>query len=193
MNQIETILIEGEKPVCISFTSEISAQTTPVLIGALTNAISNYDEIHLLVSTPGGKVAEGIAVYNAIKALPVPVITYNIGNINSIGNVVFQAGKRRVAAKISSFMFHGVGFTVQNARLELKQLNEYTASLHNDQVLIAEIMVERTKLSIPEVNELFLNMAYMNSKEALERGITDEVREIRLPNGVPIQQLIFQR
>ena len=194
MSDKEPITINGKNPVCFQFTSDINAITTPVLLGALANAVNEgRDEIHLFMSTPGGLVADGIAAYNGIRALPIPVLTYNIGNVDSIGNVVFQAGSRRVAAPISSFMFHGVGFDVQNARFELRQLNERADSIQKDQQLIAEILVGRTQLSISDVEQLFLRTAYLRPHEALDRGLTDEVREVRLPQGVPIFQLVFQR
>ena len=53
-------------------------------------------------------------------------------------------------------------------------------------------MNRHTKLSEAEINELFLAMAYMNAEEAVKRGIADEVRDIHLPKGVPVHQLIFQ-
>ena len=162
-------------------------------MGALASALNDgFDDIHLFLSTPGGTVHDGIAIYNTIRALPVPVRTYNLGNVNSIGNVLFQAGERKICAVTSSLMFHGVGFDVQNSRLELKQLNERVSSIDNDQSLIASIMNRHTKLSEAEINELFLAMAYMNAEEAVKRGIADEVRDIHLPRGVPVHQLIFQ-
>jgi ATP-dependent protease ClpP protease subunit len=187
------IEITGKKPICISFLSAISPQTTPAFVGALANAVNNgHDEIHLLLSTPGGTTQDGIAIYNTLRALPVPVRTYNVGNVNSIGNVIYQAGCRRICAENSSFMFHGVGFDIQNARLELKQLNEQVRSIQNDQSLIASIITRHTGLAEQEVDRLFLAMEYMNAKTALERGIADEIGDIRLPKGVPIHQLIFQ-
>ena len=194
MSEKKPIDIHGTNPVCFSFTSDINPSSTPILLGALMNAVNEgRDEIHLFISTPGGLVADGIAGYNAIQALPVPVYTYNIGNVDSIGNVLFQAGERRIAAPISSFMFHGVGFDIQNMRFEMKQLNERTASIQNDQSLIAEIMAKRTNLSVGDVEELFLRTAYLRANEAFDRGLTDEVREIFLPKNMPLYQLIIQR
>ena len=179
--------------IYISFSSMVNPHTAQVLMGALTNAVNKgCTQIHLLLSTPGGTVAEGVTLYNFIRALPVSITTYNIGRVNSIGNVVFQAGEKRVAATSSSFMFHGVGFDITNARMELTQLIEKIQGLSNDQTLISTIMVERTGLPQQEVQSLFQRMAFMKASEAVDRGIADEVRNIDLPKGVPIQQLIFQ-
>ena len=138
-------------------------------------------------------MVDGIAIYNFIRTLPIPLITYNIGQVNSIGNIVYQAGQKRVASKTSSFMFHGVGFDIKNARMELKQLSERMQGLQNDQALITEIMVRHTSLEADDVDLLFLDMAYIRAEEALNRGITDKITDIRLPHGMPIFPLVFQR
>jgi len=45
----------------------------------------------MLLSIPRGSVGDGITIHNFIRALPIPLITYNIGQVNSIGNIVYQA------------------------------------------------------------------------------------------------------
>jgi ATP-dependent Clp protease protease subunit len=192
---VEDLLkISGSNPVCISFVSHVDAQTAQALIGTMANAVnSGHDEIHLMMSTPGGSVADGIAVYNMISALPVAVHTYNTGTCDSIGNVIFAAGTTRTAFPASRFMFHGVGFDIQMARFELKDLNQRSENIKNDQSMIGDILVKHTNLAAEDVERLFLEAAFLRSMEALDRGIVDEVRDINLPQGMPILQLIFQR
>ena len=181
-----------EPEIYISFASAVNPQTAQVLMGALTNAVNKgCAKIHLLLSTPGGTTAEGITLYNFIRALPVPVFIYNMGRVDSIGNVMFQAGTRRIASTTSSFMFHGVGFDITNARMEYVHLIEKIKAVQNDQSIISAIMAERTGLASTEVDSLFQKTAFVNASEAVQRGIADEVSNINLPQGVPIQQLIF--
>ncbi|MCZ0814385.1 ATP-dependent Clp protease proteolytic subunit [Roseovarius sp. EGI FJ00037] len=193
MQEAGTIEIQGSNPICISFASQVDPKTAPALLAVAGNAVNaGHDEIHLLLSTPGGNVGEGIAVYNFLKALPVPVVTYNTGKVDSIGNVIYQAGTRRLCATTSSFMFHGVGFAVEKAHFEMKQVRERLEMIKNDQAMISDIMVRHTDLSADDVENLFLEMAFLSAQEALNRRITDEIRDIRLPNGLPVQQLVFQ-
>ena len=186
---------KNNKPICISFSAPIVDQTVSALMAAFANAVNKkHREIHLFLSTPGGTVSGGITVYNMIRALPVEMRTYNIGNINSIGNVVFQAGTRRFCAPAASFMFHGVGVDLtSNTRLEMRQLQDHIKQIENDQTIITKIIVDRTAMDKDAVNQLFLDMAYIGPEESLQCGITDEVIDVRLPDGMPIQQLIFQR
>jgi ATP-dependent Clp protease protease subunit len=183
----------GSKPICISFTNPVNSLTASVLMQAAGNAVNQgHDDIHLFLSTPGGGVADGIALYNFLTALPVTISTYNIGTVDSIGNVVFQSGTHRVASPTSRFMFHGVGFDIHQARFELKELRERSQGIENDQSMIADILVRHTKLGAEDVNALFLEAAFVRSIDAKERGIVDEVGDVRLPYGIPVVQLVFQ-
>jgi ATP-dependent protease ClpP protease subunit len=112
---------------------------------------------------------------------------------HSIGNVIFQGGKHRVANPTSRFMFHGVGFDIQQARFELKELRERSQGIENDQAMIADILVRHTKLSTEDIEKLFLEAAFIRSIDAKDRGIVDEVTDVHLPPGIPIIQLVFQR
>lgn len=193
-NPREPIAISGQKPYCVSFNSQVDQGTASALMAVLGQAINDgHDEIHLLLNTPGGTVGDGIAVYNFIRALHPRVVTYNVGSVNSIGNVIYQAGDARICAITSSFMFHGVGFDINNARFELKELRERVQNIQNDQAMISEIMVRHTRLNTADIDKLFLEMAFLRADEALNRGIADEVRDIYLPPGLPVMQLVFQR
>ena len=72
------------------------------------------DHFYVLLSTPGGQVTSGLTVYNFLRSIPAKVTMHNIGNVNSIGNAIFLAADERFACAHSTFMFHGVGFDVQN-------------------------------------------------------------------------------
>ena len=89
-------------------------------------------------------------------------------------------------------MFHGVGFDVNNTRLELKQLNERVKSIQTDQHKISQIIARHSNLSIADVGKLFLEMEFLKAEEAIECGLADEVRDIHLPLGLPILPLVFQ-
>jgi ATP-dependent protease ClpP protease subunit len=153
--------------------------------------IQKTPELCLTLSTPGGQVASGITIYNFLISLPIEVTTHNIGNIDSIGNAIFLAGKNRFACKHSTFMFHDVGFDVQNQRLEEKNLRESLDSLLADQKRIGDIISDRTKITPDKAGELFREARTKNSDEALEAGIIHEIRELQIPAGSPLLTLVF--
>lgn len=94
----------------------------------------SFNHIYLMMSTPGGGVMNGLNIYNVLLSMPINLTTHNVGNIDSIGNAVFLAGRQRYACQHSTFMFHGVGFDVRTQmRFEQKNLNEMLSSILADQ------------------------------------------------------------
>ncbi len=182
--------------VYVSFSAEIIPTTTEGLLNACGNlANSGTKTIYLLINTPGGSVAHGITAYNVLKALPAKIVTHNVGSVDSIGNVVFLAGKERYANPEATFMFHGVGFEVpQNTRVEEKHLLERLDSIQADQRRIASIIQSRTSFSDDgEIEKLFLQGATKDAEFAKDRGIVHDIREAKIPSGTPIVQLVFKR
>ena len=184
-----------EKPRYILFSAEIDAKTSEVLLALCSDFVNKgVETIHLALSSPGGSVLAGINAYNVLRALPVKLVTHNSGSVNSIGNVVFLAGDERYAAPNSSFTFHGVGFDVTNQmRFERKHLRERLDSLEADERKIGAIIAERTALSEAEVSELFLGAVTRDPNYARDKGIVHEVRELSIPAGALVHQLVFKR
>lgn len=179
----------------ISFSSEFNPSSSEALLGICSGlANDGVQEVTLLLSTPGGRVNSGITVYNLLRAMPFKLTTYNVGSVNSIGNVVFLAGEERYAVPNSTFMFHGVGFDIETkTRLEEKGLKEKLNSLKADQKKIGAIISERTNLNARGVAGLFLAASTKDPNYAKANGIINEVRDLKLKPGVPIHQLIFKR
>ena len=93
----------------VSFSAEVNAHTTESLIAAMANcAMQGAAEVNLLLSTPGGSVMNGMNLYNVLRSFPFKLVTHNVGNVDSIGNVIFLAADTRYACAHSTFMFHGV-------------------------------------------------------------------------------------
>jgi ATP-dependent protease ClpP protease subunit len=181
--------------VFVSFSAEIIPHTTESLIATVTNLVNQgVKEIYLMLSTPGGSVMHGMNLYNVLRALPVTLITHNVGNVDSIGNAVFLAGSKRYACPHSTFMFHGVGFDLnQPTRLEEKLLRERLNGIVADQKRIGSVIAERTKISKDDIDRLFLEAQTKDAAFAAGCGIVDEVRDVQIPMGSPVVSLVFQR
>jgi ATP-dependent protease ClpP protease subunit len=181
--------------VYILFSAEVIPNTAEALMSVVSQQVNNRVRcIHLLLSTPGGQVMNGLNIYNFLRGLPLEVVTHNVGNVDSIGNAIFLAGSKRYACKHSTFMFHGVGFnSVPNERLEQKNLQEKLQGLLADQKRIGSIIQERTSLPDTEIDDLFREARTKDATYALGNGIVHEIREVEIPSGGPVISLVFQR
>lgn len=189
--------------VYVNFSAEINASTTETLIAAISNAVNQgVQNIYLMLSTPGGAVMNGLNLYNVLRAFPVKLTTHNVGNVDSIGNMVFMAGMVRYACPHSTFMFHGVAAgapanTITNtgavAILGEKELREKLGGLQADQKRIGSIIKECTKLDEATIETLFLEAKTKDADWAKGCGIVHEVRDAKIPAGAPVVSLVFQR
>lgn len=58
------------------------------------------------MKTCGGDWTEGMAIYDAIKFSPNPIVILNYTHARSMSSIIFQAADRRVMMPHSYFMFH---------------------------------------------------------------------------------------
>jgi ATP-dependent protease ClpP protease subunit len=176
----------------LNFHAPINSLTAQHLMGTCANLVNGGgNEIYLLLSTPGGEVTAGITIYNFLRSLPVKITTHNMGNIDSIGNPIFLAGETRIACPHSTFMFHGVGFDIKSQRFEEKNLRESLDSILADQRRIAEIIADRTSITLGKARKLFAEARTKDANDALKNGIVSRIEELKIPSGAPILNLIF--
>src|SRR5438128_377646 len=120
--------------VYASFTGDVTPASAQNIIATLSQVASQgVSKVTLMLSTLGGSVMHGQAIYNTLRALPLQVVMHNVGCVNSIGNVVFLAGDERYACEHSSFMFHGVSLNVERAVLDAGALREMLSGLDQDE------------------------------------------------------------
>jgi ATP-dependent protease ClpP protease subunit len=181
--------------VYVSFSADITPQTTETLIAVLGEQVNKgVTEVYLMFSTAGGSVMHGFNLYNVMRALPLKLITHNVGSVNSIGNVTFLAGQERYACPQSTFMFHGVGFdTVPGLRLEEKFLRERLDAMKQEQRRIESIIVNNTNLHAWQVRNFFREARTKDADYALSVGIVHQIKDVQIPAGSPVVSLVFQR
>lgn len=180
--------------VYVTFSAEVNVSTTESLIGTFSNLVNQgAREIQLLLSTPGGSVMNGLNLYNVLRGLPIRLTTHNVGNVDSIGNMIFLAGERRLACPHSTFMFHGVGFDAPGHRFEEKTLRERLDGIMSDQRRIGSVLADRTQLTTEQISSLFLEAQTKDATFAAGCGIVHEIRDVEIPTGCPVVSLVFQR
>lgn len=186
---------QGAPLVYVSFSAEINPNTTESLINVMsTCANSSVQSVYLLLSTPGGMVMNGLNLYNVLRSLPFELTTHNVGNVDSIGNAVFLAGKQRYAVSNATFMFHGVGFNAQQQqRFEEKNLRERLDSVLSDQRRIGSIIAQHTNLNAKQIAQLFRQAQTKDARYAMSKGIIQDIRDVQIPTGCPIISLVFKR
>jgi ATP-dependent Clp endopeptidase proteolytic subunit ClpP len=180
----------------IRFLAPVNNQTADQLFKAIDLKISQgCTKLHVLISSPGGSVFHGLSLYNYLRGIPIEVYTYNFGSVDSIGVVIYCAGKKRFSVPHSRFLIHGVKFNINgSASIDEKQLEEYLKGLQIDQQNIAKVISDNTKKTIEDIEKDMHNRTTLNPDEAKIYGLTHEIKSAlvrpdmdMLTIGEPIQ------
>lgn len=129
------------------------------------------DEIHVHINTGGGSVAEGFAIYNALREHPAKVITHADGFVASAGIFPFLAGEERIANIVSAFYFHPVQISARGGPKELRKAADQ-AELLSEQGLHA---FEAAGVSAEAARALEARDDFATPEEMLEMGIATAI------------------
>lgn len=189
------LIAQTRPPVFVSFAAEIVPQTTEALLRAMADFVNQgFREIHLLLSTPGGSVMHGINIYNVLRGLPIKLITHNVGNVDSIGTVIYLAGEQRYVCPQATFMLHGVAFgTNTPAQFFERNLRERLLTVQKDQERIKAIYSDRAGIDPEVAEQFFLGESNITAAAAVTQGLAHEIRTVQIPAGSPVLQLVFNR
>ncbi len=146
-------------------------------------------ELELHMSTEGGNMTAGFALYFFLKSLPIPLCTHNIGSVESVGVVIFLAGQRRYACPGTRFLIHplhwGFGSLVA---ADHSRVSEWRDCLDFDAERYANIFAEATRGAPAPVdvrNNLVATARIFDAEQALEAGIIDAAVQAHLPQAGP--------
>ena len=171
----------------IAFTAGVSKETVAKLRVAITESFNRGTEkITIFMSSTGGDVFEGLSIAGFIRALDVPVTTHNIGQTDSVANVIFAAGRRRYANSNASFLFHGVSQPINANLSECQLLELYTQTVRLREMISLNFSTY-TGIPLADVSSLMVEGGnILSASQALSRNIIHEVREFVTPVGVQI-------
>lgn len=177
--------------VYISFSANIQQNSSEKLIFAAAEcANAGVKQVNILFSTSGGKVTNGINVYNILRAMPYKLVMHNVANVDSIGNVVFLAAEERYAVPAAIFMFHSVGIEISDTRLDIRSGRERLESIQSDENRMINIISEHVSLSRRQIDQLFHRQREKDVEFALKSGIITEVKVPKIEPGTPVIALM---
>ena len=172
----------------IRLLAPITPDTANALLQSIDNLLKmNVEKIHLLISSPGGDVSQGIAIHNYLKHLPIELSTYNIGIVDSIGVIIYCAGKNRFCDSRARFLIHNPKLNLQGPfQLDERQLSEFLKSLQNDKENIAGIISDTTGQDISQIMNLMGQPTTFTEMEAKAIGLVNGNAELVIPFGTNI-------
>jgi ATP-dependent Clp protease protease subunit len=146
-------------------------------------------EIELHMSTEGGNMTAGFALYFFLKSLPLPLTTHNIGSVESVGVVIFLAAEKRYACPGTRFLVHPLHWGFGNlVAADHSRVSEWRDCLDFDAERYARIFEEATGgkgVSTDIRGNLTGNARIYDADQALKAGIIHQAKQARLPESGP--------
>ena len=172
------ILLTEKRKVWIS--GEINEKSAFEVINQLLvmDADAN-EEISVLISSPGGSVDDGLAIYDVINTLRSPVRTVAIGTVVSMASIIFSAGNkgRREVLPSAKIMIHDPRIMGNKGVMTTSEAIELGRHLQATKNKTNSILAANCGKKLEEVNEDTLVDKYMSADEAIEYGIADAICE----------------
>src|SRR6476646_1831537 len=149
---------------------------------------SGATEIELHMSTEGGNMTAGFALYFFLKSLPLPLTTHNIGSVESVGVPIFLAAQKRLACPGTRFLVHPLHWGFGNlVAADHSRVSEWRECLDFDAERYATIFEEATGSSnsgddTDDIRKHLCGAAKLyNAEQAIAAGIIHEAKQAILP------------
>lgn len=175
MNKWYSIKGMGKKSADIDIFDEIGAWgiTAKQFVKDL-KAMGDVDTIKVTINSPGGSVADGNAIYNALLKHKATVNVEVTGVALSMGSVIAMAGDHISMAENAVMMVHDpITFAYGNADV----MRETADILDKFKVGLVAAYARKTGMNEAEITELMNDETWMTAEEAVAYGFADEVTE----------------
>lgn len=132
----------------------------------------DVDVINVNINSYGGEVAEGLAIYNALKRHKAKVHTCCDGFACSIASVIFMAGDERIMNEASLLMIHNAfSFAEGDANALRKMADDLDlVTSQSKKIYLANSNIDEAALT-----ELMDKETFIDPKDALEMGFATSV------------------
>ncbi len=153
---------------------EIDDHMSSILISQLLYLDSiSHEEIDIYISSPGGSITSGLAIYDTMRYIHSKVNTIVVGMAASMAAFLLASGTgKRKALPHAEVMIHqpygGMQGVVSDIDIQAKRLLKTKA-------LMNELLAELCHKSVDEISHDTERDYYMSAKEALAYHIIDEI------------------
>jgi ATP-dependent Clp protease protease subunit len=131
-------------------------------------------DIDFYITSPGGSVTAGLAIYDTMQIMSCDVRTYCVGQAASMGAVLLAAGTegKRFALPNARIMIHqpwgGAQGTASDISIQAEEILRMKTSLN-------QILADHTKQDIAKLQADTDRDFFMSAEEAMAYGIVDSV------------------
>jgi ATP-dependent Clp protease protease subunit len=134
--------------------------------------------INMYISSPGGQVYSGLAIYDTMRQIECPISTYAVGFTASFGTILLTAGTKGMRFALPNATIHmhqplgGAQGQASDIAIQAQEILRLRTSLN-------EILSLHTGQSIEQIVKDTDRDIYMSAQQAVEYGLVDKVIDSR--------------
>lgn len=172
------------------FTGPIDNGSVTRICGALNYAVNNQsDGIYLAFSSVGGTTADGVFLYNYIRALPVPVTIHAIGNVASIAVPIFVSAQTRICSEHVLFMIHPTSIVTDTNFMSGERLNYMLQAALAEEDRSDGILRQRCSIPQDYLTARRFREVHFSAQDAVKFGVAHRLEELSIPRGEQVIQI----
>ena len=159
----------------ILLSGEINDSTSDSIVAQLLYLDSlNHEDISLYINSPGGSITSGMAIYDTMNFVKSRVSTICIGMAASMAAFLLSSGEKgkRFILPNAEVMIHQPLGGAQGQATEIKIAAEHILKVKKR---MNTILAANTNQDIETIEKDTERDNFMDSKEALEYGIVDQI------------------
>ena len=145
---------------------------SPADVAAALEQMRGAAELHVYLSSAGGSVFDGVAIYNSLRRFPGRKTVHVEGLAASIASLVALAGDRRVSARTSMWMVHDPSSVCVGGAKDMERTAE---QIRNVRSMMVDVYCERTGRARSDIEAWLTAETWMDARTATERGFSHEV------------------
>jgi ATP-dependent Clp protease, protease subunit len=174
----------------LGFNAALDRRPVEQLVSVIGDSIKNgFTEINLCLSSAGGILDHTYYACSLLDALPVRLVTWNVGNIQSAAVMLFLCGAERYAVDGATFFFHQTGYE-PSGRITEPFLVEKLKAVQYDDNRSASIIATKTGKPVQDVRGWQNSELVMNTTDAHAYGIIHGVRQFSVPGDAFFHQIL---
>ena len=140
------------------------------------SSISDED-ITMYISSGGGDVYSGLAIYDTMQYIDADVVTICVGHAMSMGAFLLAVGTpgKRFSLQNSQVMLHQPMMNLGNTFLKESDFSIYAKSLQKTRDILENILSKVTGQTIEKIKKDLVSDLFLTANDALKYGLIDKI------------------
>jgi len=169
-NEPAELLLYGD----ISSTSWWGDEVTPKQFKKDLDDLGDVDQINVYISSDGGDVFAGQAIYSMLKRHKAKITVYVDGLAASIASVIAMAGDTVIMPKNSMIMVHNPWTIAVGTAEDFRKLADDMDKIRESIIVTYK---DKTGMKDQEIIELMDAETWLTAEEAVKKGFADEIEQ----------------